>query len=535
MRLGSIRQGITWLVVTTSLLLAGFALIVLSLTHIKQLNQLTEQRVADMTQVIANVSSRFLLFRDAEGIDDYFRQFSDNEFLQHIHVYEANVVAEQRALRYFASYNREGLAPIPVRTEIVDEINGLRSNSNSIEMVTPIRIDSEVLGYLYLRADRKPTRELILQTTVTAFVVWLVLALLAWVIAMSVRGQLLRQLDQAVGTIQRITRNRDYSIRLPESNLIELQQLGLAFNTMLARVEQNLVRQQQAEKQALDLNSELERQVQQRTTALREANSELLATLETLHQFQRQQIETEKMSSLGDLIAGVAHEINTPVGLVITSTSILRDKLDLLNEKFNDNSITRADFERFIEASADNLELIQRNIERTADLINQFRQLAMDQLAEEEKTFLIAELCRTVVNQSRQRLPELATIAVHIDCPEELEVTCRMGPLQHVLAELVQNSVIHGFAERHYGEIEIKVVRSAPQQVAITYRDSGSGIPAELERRIFDPFITSRRRKGSTGLGLHLVYNLVTQVLGGTIEVNSKHRDGAEFTLKIRA
>ncbi|MBG23419.1 MAG: HAMP domain-containing histidine kinase [Idiomarinaceae bacterium] len=532
---GSIRQSITWLVVSISTLVSAFALLALSLLHVNEVANASERRAQDIAQVIADVSSRYLLFEDAEGLTSYLRFFRSSSVVQHIHIYQRPSIEDDQDLRYFTSYNREGLAPIPMRSaERIRNFNVV-TKENYIEVTAPIDIDTERLGTVYIRISREFAQQTAWRTFATSSAALIVVALLAWLFSLRARSTLLRPIEQAVGTIQRISRNRDYSIRLPESSLIELQQLSLSFNTLLARVEQHLERQQQAERHANDLNAELERQVQQRTNALRDSNQELMETLEKLHQFQKQLIENQKMQSLGDLIAGVAHEINTPVGLVITSTSILQDKLELMQQKFSSNTITREDFERFMEASDDNLSLIRRNIERTADLINQFRQLAMDQFVEETQTTPALELLQTVVHAARQRFPKLNDLDITLDCPANLQITTRVGPLQHVLKQLFENSALHGFAERESGQIEVQVERIDGSHVQIRYRDNGHGIPDSVGRRAFDPFVTSRRRQGSTGLGLHLVYNLVTRALEGTIEVQSQAGQYTEFMITIKA
>lgn len=532
---GSIRQSITWLVVSISVLVSAFALFTLGMMHINEVSKASERRAQDITNVIAEVSSRYLLFDDAEGLTSYLRFFSSSSVVQHVHIYQRPTVQNGEQLRYFTSYNREGLAPIPVRSaQRIQEI-GVATKESYIEVTAPITIDTERLGTVYVRINREFATQTAWRTLATSSIVLVVVALLAWLLSLRARTLLLRPIEHAIGTIQSISRNRDYSIRLPESNLLELQQLSLSFNTLLARVEQHLERQQQAERQANDLNAELERQVQQRTNALRDSNQELMATLEKLHQFQKQLIENQKMQSLGDLIAGVAHEINTPVGLVITSTSILQDKLELMQHKFAENTITRKDFERFIEASDENLSLIRRNIERTADLINQFRQLAMDQFVEETQTTSALELLQTIVHAARQRIPKLDDLDVSLNCPAELQITTRIGPLQHVLRQLLENSALHGFAERENGRIEVQIERIDGSHVQIRYRDNGSGIPDTVGRRAFDPFVTSRRRQGSTGLGLHLVYNLVTRALEGSIDVQSQAGEFTEFMMTIKA
>lgn len=534
-KVGSFRQGITWLMLSSSVAFATFALLVLSLLHLNHVNKINEAYAYAISQVVSDATSRFLLFDDAEGLTNSLQYFRGIPELLHIHVYQRSDISAEQQLRYFASFNREGLAPIPVRIELITSFSGARSQANYIEVAQPVMIDNEQLGYIYLRTSREHSTYAVWLTALASSVLVVFTGICVWLISLRARSKLMAPLDTTVDIIQRVSRNRDYSIRLPESRLLELQQLAISFNTMLARVEQHLERQHQAERNANELNVELERQVQQRTTALRESNAELIETLEKLHQFQRQMIENEKMQSLGDLIAGVAHEINTPVGLVITSTSILQDKLELMQQKFQENTITRKDFERFMEASEDNLSLIRRNIERTADLINQFRQLAMDQFAEETREINMRAFCLALLRSASKRYPMLTEMEVNLDCPPELLVTTRIGPLRHIFKQLLENSMLHGFAERDHGCIDVHIERLSGKQVKIRYRDNGSGIPDSLKRRIFDPFVTSRRRQGSTGLGLHLVYNLVTRALHGTIEVDSQPGQFTEFSMTIEA
>lgn len=136
-RAGSIRQGITWLVVSVAVLLCAFTALILSLTYIKQMNENAETRAQDVARVVAEATSRYLLFDDAEGLRNYLDYFKLTPFLQHVHIYESNAIADNVRLRYFASYNSEGLAPIPARTELLDEFSGVRSRSTYIEVAQP--------------------------------------------------------------------------------------------------------------------------------------------------------------------------------------------------------------------------------------------------------------------------------------------------------------------------------------------------------------------------------------------------------------
>ena len=168
-----------------------------------------------------------------------------------------------------------------------------------------------------------------------AVVVALVTLLACWLATLRLRKAIVQPLDSVVDVVSQVARDKNYSLRLPSSQLAEFDTMAQAFNTMLDRVQQHITRNAAPEEEASQLNTQLEQQVTQRTQALKESNSELLKTLEQLHQYQGQLVESEKMASLGDMVAGIAHEVNTPIGLSVTASTLLQDKLAVMQEKFD--------------------------------------------------------------------------------------------------------------------------------------------------------------------------------------------------------
>jgi signal transduction histidine kinase len=263
--------------------------------------------------------------------------------------------------------------------------------------------------------------------------------------------------------------------------------------------------------------------------ALKASNQELLNTLATLHQYQKQIVETEKMASLGQMVAGVAHEVNTPIGLGVTASTLLQDRLTDIQRAFTDKKLTSSQLERFLNESKEYLGIVYRNLERAANLISSFKQVAVDQSNDSQRRFNMAQLINEVLFSIGPKLKETQH-RVLVDCPPELIIDSNPGPINQILINLIMNSLIHAFDDNQHGEMQIIVIID-DSRCQLTYRDNGSGVPETIKKRIFDPFVTTKRGAGGSGLGMHLVYNLVTQALNGTIVFNSSLGDGVEILI----
>ena len=277
------------------------------------------------------------------------------------------------------------------------------------------------------------------------------------------------------------------------------------------------------------LNEELESRVEQRTRDLQMANIELRGALERLRQAQRQLLETEKLASLGSLVAGVAHEINTPVGVGVTAASHLQEEARRLARSVAEGRLTRSELERFVRACSEGAELILRNLQRADRLVRSFKQVAVDQASEERRRVdlgqCLAETLTTlgpVLRRSGHR--------VELQCAPGLALETAPGALAQIVTNLVMNSLQHGFREGQSGTARIDAALVAGE-VRLDYRDDGTGMDEAVRQRVFEPFFTTRRGQGGSGLGLPIVYNLVTQVLKGRIECSSGPGAGVHFVL----
>ena len=266
---------------------------------------------------------------------------------------------------------------------------------------------------------------------------------------------------------------------------------------------------------------------------LRRAKEEAERMLAELREAQANLILSEKMASLGSLVAGMSHEISTPLGIGVSAASHMAEEIARLSGNFQDGQLRRSDMDSFLEAATEATRIMQANLGRAARLIQAFKQVSADQSTDEIRSFDLAEYLSEIMLSLAPALRSLA-MPVQIDCPDGVVVTNRPGALGQIITNLVMNAVQHAFDEgSEDARISIRVTRPRIGRIGIEFSDNGRGIDPESLPRVFDPFFTTRRGAGGTGLGLHIAYNLVTQVLGGTIAVSSRLGEGTRFSISF--
>ncbi|AGW14038.1 PAS domain-containing sensor histidine kinase [Megalodesulfovibrio gigas] len=240
--------------------------------------------------------------------------------------------------------------------------------------------------------------------------------------------------------------------------------------------------------------------------------------------------EQEKMVSLGSMVAGVAHEINTPLGVALTAASQLDKDVTQVAQAFDDQTLTAEQMTEFIADASEATRLMVANCTRAADLVRSFKQVAADQSVQELRAIDLKEYLDDLVLSLRPQLKRTPH-TLEVDCPELLNVVCDPGALAQIVSNLVMNSLNHAFNGTS-GAMRLGIVSApASDMVTLRFEDNGLGMPEAVRRRAFDPFFTTRRGQGGTGLGLHIVYNLVVNSLGGTITLDSTEGKGTAFTI----
>ena len=450
-----------------------------------------------------------------------------SKIIENVHIYK---IMNQKTTNFFASYNKEGIAPVKAKFDQIEALLKPRITGGVIEIIRPIRNNEDVLGYVYLRASTETLENLITQSIMVTVSVLLICLLICFFFTLKLQSTITAPINVLVKLVQRISRQRDYSSRTEMHGIKELDILGGAFNNMLQRTQEHMERQTEAESEQVKLNFSLEEKVQQRTMALKEANNELIQTLEKLHQFQRQMVQNEKMASLGDMVAGVAHEVNTPIGLGVTASTMMLDRLSDMRKAFEEKTLKASSLSKFINESEENLNIIYRNLNRAAELISSFKQVAVDQSSENNRVFSFAKLMDEILMSMRPKLKKVNHL-INVNCADNLVVESKAGPINQIMINLIMNSIIHGFEDVNKGQIDITIESVDDTKVSIEFKDNGKGIPEHLRKRIFDPFVTTKRGQGGSGLGMHLVYNLVTQALNGSISIISEEGKGVQFRI----
>lgn len=252
--------------------------------------------------------------------------------------------------------------------------------------------------------------------------------------------------------------------------------------------------------------------------------------LEQLQQAQDQLVEQEKMVALGELVAGMSHEVNTPIGNALTAASHLFDETRMLEKQFHDNTLRKADFEKYMDRLNETTRIVLGNIDRASALINSFKNIAVDQSANDIRKFNLADYIGDVILSLKPTVDRAGHL-ISVNCPPDIEIENNPGAFSQILTNFVMNSVLHAYPKGKRGYITITVKPEKGDGMTLIYSDDGAGIPEEHMSKIFDPFFTTKRGEGGSGLGLNVVFNLAMHTLKGQLSVDSKPGKGTKFTL----
>lgn len=277
-------------------------------------------------------------------------------------------------------------------------------------------------------------------------------------------------------------------------------------------------------REARDVLERIQRELVQRNEALTQA-------LDNLRSTQSELVRQERLASLGALVAGVAHEINTPLGVCVTATSHLEEELKPVLAERAKGTLNDMTLSQFLESADEALQILKSNTQRAAKLIQSFKQISVDQSSGEMRTIDVAEYLSEVLAALRPSLKG-RNISIEVLCPKDLRAHLHPGALAQVITNLVMNSVIHGFENRPRGTVTIKV-SSQQDTLCLDYQDNGRGMDGLELEKLFDPFYTTKRGSGGSGLGAHIVFNLITGPLGGRVQVSSEPNQGLRLDIRL--
>ena len=318
--------------------------------------------------------------------------------------------------------------------------------------------------------------------------------------------------------------------KLDQQNL-QLEQEVARKTSNLSQAMMDLQQQKyELEKQKLTLTEEVD---------LRRHTEQELLTKQTqpqryvdeLNIAQERLVSSEKMAALGGLVAGITHDINTPVGIGVTATSFLQERLVQIEAAYKDKTLSPKALEEFINDAKQSTSLLTSNLDRASELVASFKQIAVDQASEAVRTINFKEYLGEVI---RSLHPKIKNTSHHInlDCPEELTLNLPAGAISQIFTNLIMNSLIHGFDGLENGIIDI-IIKDDDNYVVIDFKDNGNGVSEQQLEKLFDPFFTTKRDQGGSGLGTHITFNLVKQTLSGDIDVSSSPGNGLHYHISF--
>jgi signal transduction histidine kinase len=265
--------------------------------------------------------------------------------------------------------------------------------------------------------------------------------------------------------------------------------------------------------------------------ALQRSNRELAESRTHLDRVQEQLLRSEKMAALGGLVAGVAHEINTPVGIGVTAASHLQGEIAAVTDRLQEAQLKKSELQAFLDGAGEASGILLTNLRRAAELVRSFKLVATDQTHEERRRFELKPYLEGVLLSLRPKFKRTPHTIV-MECPEHIALDSFPGALSQVLTNLVDNALTHAFAPARAGHMAIRV-EAREHDILLRFEDDGKGIAHEVAERVFEPFFTTNREGGGSGLGLHIVFNVVKQTLGGEVRVESVVGEGTTFVMEV--
>ncbi len=284
--------------------------------------------------------------------------------------------------------------------------------------------------------------------------------------------------------------------------------IGLAITALLTLIIHNLLRQQQR----------IEHQVRQKSEELEETQSKM--------------VQQGRMAALGGMVAGISHELNTPVGNSLMAATVLQSRTAQVRKLLGDNNLKYSELSDYLESATESTRIIEQNIRRATDLVKNFKQVAVDQTSERRRSFSLSVIIDELVATLKPQLKHTPH-TLEVDVPPHLLMNSYPGPLEQVITNLVMNSLAHAFEPGESGLLKLAVRKIDEDHIEMEYSDNGRGIDMEIRSRIFDPFFTTQLGRGGSGLGLHIAYNIVTDMLGGDIRLDEKTRKGVRFIITL--
>lgn len=373
-----------------------------------------------------------------------------------------------------------------------------------------------------------------LQDTTVQFSIILILIILTFTSLVILLGNKFKTLiiDNLSAFVSR-TKNiadGDYSRRIMKSHFVEFNEIGQHFTQMADRIKSRELKITDQKEEIELMNRDLENRVHQRTQELVKTNEMLENTLENLNSTREQLIESEKLASLGNLVAGLAHELNTPLGIILTVVTYMQEATEKITDKLHSGTLKKDELVKYNKSMAESESLIYDNVTRTTDLVSSFKLISSDQMIHEVRTIDLHDYIENIVRGLEPGLKK-KHVQIQLNPSEHIEIKTIPGSIYQVMVNLIMNAALHAY-DSDGGLIEIDI-NDSNEDVEILVKDYGKGISEDNLKRIYEPFFTTKRGQGGTGLGLNITYNAVKQSLKGSISAKSELGIGTHMTVTL--
>lgn len=511
-------------------------------------------RIILFSTLITIFITLFQLYNDFKSDVGRINQQHDNIITSFVHPLASNLWAFDEEL---VQSQIKGIASLPdiayvaVNTIHGDEwVEGFYEEKTAIEKVIPIEYERSsnqkvLLGSLVIRSN---LRNIYIDLFKKALIILLSNAVKTFFVA----GFILYLVDKMItkplqditesfcgATIERQFQPIELK-RLDKYKNDEIDQVASAINAMWRDLKNSYDNLQESQVELTKAVSERDRLLaaelqfkENLEIKVEERTHELQKSMETLDLTQQSMIEREKMASLGDVVAGLCHEINTPLGVCVTVASSLSDYNQDFKNTLKEDELKKSDLDDYVKSIEQAENLLNSSLHRAADLMGHFKQVAIDQTSSHRRNFDLAEMLaealiivKPAFRNDKYRLS--------LNCEEGIVMSSYPGPLNQVITNLIHNAMDHGFQNREKGFVNIFAeTMSNDNEVLIEFSDDGAGIEEKHIAKIFNPFFTTKPGRGGTGLGLNITYNIITNVLGGSITVHSAEGEGTTFMIKI--
>lgn len=474
----------------------------------------------DQTSQILNLTvSTYASANDLETVRIFFHEMLDQN--------------SQNGLTYLIVGNAEGRVLL-TNLESVDTIPTPDTTNNLdvaalrglIHIRSPLLLPGREVGFLQYGLSTKNLVDAATKEKTSSLIRTGLVMLSTMIVILLLGRRIAKRLNDLIRASKEIVSGR-YERNVKVSGTDELAIMASNFNLMAEAVQTKI-------REITELNRTLETRVSQRTKELEEANRLLGKNFDQLKETQTQLIKSEKLASLGALVAGVSHELNTPIGNALTVSTTLSHKTGEVKQVYQHGQIKKSTLDEFLIAVEEAGDLLSKNLLRASELIISFKTVAVDQTSEQRRRFNLLQTMSELAVTLRPTLKKTKLI-YEIQISEDILLDSYPGPLIQVITNLFNNAIVHAFEGRDIGMMSLSGGQDPtdPSFVVLTFKDDGIGIQQNNLEKIFDPFYTTKLGQGGSGLGLNICYNIVEGLLGGHISVSSELGVGTQFKIRI--